>query len=77
MSSRITVYYIWNEEEYQLVGYRDEDYQLIWLDFSHPEGQTSEIVASATFKDNCLHSGIAINGLKEGIVNNACVHIMR
>ena len=76
MSAKITVYYTQNEEEYQLVGYRDEDYELIWLDFSHPTGQTSEIVASVTFKDNCLYSAVAIEGLKKGIINNACVYIL-
>jgi hypothetical protein len=76
MSDRITVYYTWNEEGYQLVGYSNNYYDLIWLDFSHPTGQTSEIVASATFKDNCSHSGVAIDGLKEGIINNACRYLI-
>ena len=76
MSAKITVYYTRNKEEYQLVGYRDEDYELIWLDFSHPTGKTSKIVASVTFKDNSLNSAVAIEGLKKGIINNACVYLM-
>jgi len=72
MSVRITVYYKINKEGYQLLGYIDEYGYCIWFDHNYPVGETSKEVASATFKDNSLDTGVALEGLSNGIINACC-----